>query len=112
MVELVVDAQRGQPGLLGGGCVTCTELDIAEMVQRVGLVETVGELPVEADGPLVARDRLLVVAELMVDVAEAVPGSGLPVALAQLLDRVQRLLAVGDGVLVVAEQGAAVADVV
>jgi hypothetical protein len=70
MVDLVVDAQRGRPGLLGGGRVTRTELDITEMVQRVGLVEAVGELAVEADGLLVARDRLLVVAELMVDVAE------------------------------------------
>lgn len=82
------------------------------MIERVGLVEAVREFAVEVDGALIARDGSLVLAELVVDVAEAVPGGRLPVALAQLPDRVQRLLAGRDGLLVIAEQGLAEADAV
>ncbi len=112
MVELAEDAQGTGPGPAGGRGVTRAELGVAEVIERVGLVEAVREFGVEAGGPLVARDGSLVLAELVMDVAEAVPGGGLPVALARLPDGVQRLLAGRDGLLVIAEQGLAEADAV
>jgi hypothetical protein len=112
MVELVEDEQGTGPGPAGGVGVPRAELDVAEVIERVGFVEAVREFGVEADGALVARDGSLVLAELVMDVAEAVPGGGLPAGLAQFPDGVQRLLAGRDGLLVVAEQGLAEADAV
>jgi len=112
MVELVEDEQGICPGPFGTLGVTRAELDVAEVIERVGFVEAVREFPVEADGSLVAGDRSLVLAELVMDVAEAVPGGGLPVALAHRPDGVKRLLAGRDGLLVIAEQGLTEADVV
>lgn len=80
------------------------------MIQRVGFVEAVREFPVEVDSALVAGDGSLVLAKLVMDAAEAVPGGGLPVALARRPDGVQRLLAVRNGLLVIAEQGVTEAD--
>src|SRR3954469_736910 len=110
MVELIKDAQGVCPGPFGAFGVTCAELNVAEMIERVGFIEAVGEFPVEADGLLVARDGSLVLAELVMDVAEAVPGGGLPVVIARLPGGVQRLLAGRDGLLVVTEQGMTEAD--
>ena len=112
MVDRVEDAQGLGPGPAGGTAVARAAVHAAEVVERVCLVVPVGELPAEAEGPLVAGDRLLVVAELVVDVAEAVPGGGLPVALSGCLAAGQGPLAVGDGQLIVTAQRVAVASVV
>ena len=112
MVDLVEDEQGVCPGPPSDLGVTRAELDVAEVIERVRFVEAVRQCPVEVDGALVAGDGSLVLAELVLDVAEAVPGSGLPVTLAHRADGVQRLLAVRDGLLVIAEQGVTEADVV
>jgi hypothetical protein len=112
VVELVEDAQGMGPGPAGGRGVTGAELNVAEVIERVGLVEAVREFPVEVDGSLVAPDGSLVLAELVMDVAETVPGGGLPVAVARLPDSVQCLLTARDGLLVIAEQGMTETDAV
>ncbi|BCB89667.1 hypothetical protein Psuf_069800 [Phytohabitans suffuscus] len=60
----------------------------------------------------VAGGGLLVLGEVVVGVAEAVPGAGFPAAVAELLLPGEGLPAVGDGLLVVAELGVVPADVV
>ena len=96
MVDFADDAQGGCPGAARGLDVACAVLGIAQVVERIGFVETIREFPVEGNGPLVARDGSFMVAELIMNVPKAVAGSGLPVALAQLPDRGQRLLTVGE----------------
>jgi hypothetical protein len=85
---------------------------VAEVVERIGFVIPVAEFPAEIEGSLIAGDGLLVAAELVMDVAKAVPGALFPVAFPKVLDRGQSLLAVGEGFLVVAEFGVTVADVI
>src|SRR5262249_39265902 len=55
--------------------------------------------------PLVAVDRLAMVAEVAVRVAEAVPGPGLALAVVQLLGHQEGVVAVAHGQLVPADQG-------
>jgi hypothetical protein len=112
VADLVEDAQRLRPGPAGRLGVACAVLDVAETGEAVSFVEPVGEVPVEADRLLVAPDGPLLMTEVMVNEAEAVPGGRLPAALAQRTDGRQALLALGDGLLVVAEPGLAEADVV
>ena len=80
MADLVKDAQRKRPGPAGGVGVARAVMDVAEVIERVSLVVAVGEFLADIKGPLIAADGLLVVAELVADVAEAVPGGGLPAA--------------------------------
>jgi hypothetical protein len=103
MVDLVEDEQGMCPGPFGGLGVTGAELNVAEVIERVRLVEAVRQFLVEVNRSLVARDGSFVLAELVMDVAEAVPGGGLPIAVARLPDSVQRLLTARDGLLVIAE---------
>ena len=112
MADLVEDMQRAGPGQVGGLVVARAVLDVAEAVERVGLVEPISQFPPEIDGPLITRDGLLVVAEPVMDEAQAVPGGGFPVALSHLADNGQGPLTVGEGLLVLAEPGVAVTEVV
>ena len=112
MADLLEDAQGTGPGPAGRLVVTRAALDVAQAVERVGLVETISQFPPQIDGPLVTRDGSLAVAEPVMDEAQAVPGSGFPVALSHLADGGQGPLTVGEGLLVLAEPGVAVADVV
>src|SRR5712691_5082171 len=84
MVDLAEDAQGFAPRPAGGPGVAGAVVDIAEAAERVGLVEPVGEVTGQRDGPFVARDRLPVVAPLMMGIAEAVPHGPLPVPFSQL----------------------------
>jgi hypothetical protein len=95
--QLIQRAQRLGPGPAGRAQVAHALVDVAEPVERARLVVPVGELAAQVQGPLVAGDGAMVVAELVVDVAEAVPGGGLPVALPGGPAAGQRLPAVGDG---------------
>lgn len=81
MVDVVENAFRTGPGRARGPRVCRAVLHVAQMIERVGLIEGVCQFPVQVGGLLVAGDGLLVAAELMVNVAETVPGRGLPVAL-------------------------------
>ena len=95
MVDLVEDAKGICPCPAGGLDVACAVLGAAEVIERIGFVETIGEFPVEVDGPLVARVGSIVTPQPTMNVAEAIPGSGLPVALSQLPDGGQCLLTIG-----------------
>ncbi len=113
MIDLTEYAQGLFPGLPGSALLARAVLDIAEMIERDGLVVPVGAFPAQVNSPLIAGDGLGVVAEVLMDVAEAVPGGDVvPAAFAERPDPGQGLLAVGEGLGVVAEQRMAVADVV
>jgi hypothetical protein len=86
-------------------------VDVAEAAERIGLIEPVGELPGQGDGPLVARDGLPVVTALVMGVAEAVPDGPLPVPFAQVPHLGEGAFAVADGLVVVAEHGVRETDV-
>ena len=66
------------------------------MGQDVGFAVTVADLAEEGQRTLVARDRLLMVAEVVVGMAEAVPGGGLVWRMADLPAQAQRAAAEGD----------------
>ncbi len=51
---------------------------IADVSEGVGFIAAVTDLPVQAQGALVASGGLVVLAEVMVGVAKAVPCAGLP----------------------------------
>lgn len=102
MADLVEDAQRTGPGPVGCLVVAGAVLDVAQTVERVGLVETISQFPPEIDRPLITRNGLLVVAEPVMDETQAVPGGGFPVGLPHLADDGQG--AVGEGLLVSASQ--------
>ena len=53
--------------------------------EGVGFAVPVADVPAQVDGALLAGGRLLVLAEVVVGVAEAVPGGGLALAVADLL---------------------------
>src|SRR6185312_4325011 len=101
VVDLLEDPHRPGPGLAGRGKIARAAVDVAEAVERVGLVETVGELPGEADGPLEACDGLPEVTAMVVGVAETVPGGTLPAPFPYRLHHGQGPFATGDGLLIV-----------
>lgn len=57
-------------------------MSVANVIESVGFVVLVSEFAAEVEGPLITRNGLLIVTELMVDIAEAVPGGGFPAAFA------------------------------
>src|SRR5439155_12557622 len=105
-------AQRLRPRPAGRARVARAVVDVAEAVERARLVVPVGELAAQVQGPFVAGNGAVVVAQLVMDVAEAVPGGGFPVAFPGGPAAGQRLPAVGDGLPVVPEPRVAEADVV
>src|SRR5215469_13216654 len=115
MVDFQEDAQGIGPRLAGGGNVARVVVCVAEGAERIGLVEPVTEYPGEFQRTLITLDGLPEVAKSLVDVAEAMPGSGLPgesAGFAEFPDLAQRAFAVGDGLLIVAEHGVGVTNVV
>jgi hypothetical protein len=75
--------------------------------ERLGLVIAVAQRSVQAQGPLVAGERLAVTAQVMAGEPDAVPGSGLAAAVAGLLENGQGLAGAGQGLLVASELGKA-----
>src|SRR5580698_5271472 len=82
------------------------------MSQDVRFVEPVAQFPEYRDAPVEARQGSVVVAKLSVDIAEAVPGTGLALPLAEFLVQRYRLLATGQSLLVLPEPGMTPAHVV
>src|SRR5579871_1492755 len=111
VVDLAEDPQRLPPRRVGSPGVARAVVHVAEAAERVGLVEPVGEIAGQRDGPLVARDGFVVVTALMMGVAEAVPDGPLPAPVAQLPHRGQGAFAIADGLVVVAEHGVRETDV-
>src|SRR3712207_7663564 len=58
---------------------------VAEVDECACLAVAVTRFPVQLDGVPVAHGRLVLVTEMVVDVAEAVPGAGLPDPVVELL---------------------------
>ena len=56
MVDLVEDAQGPGPDGASRGGVARAAVGLAEVIERVGLVEPVPQLPVQVNGPRIARD--------------------------------------------------------
>jgi hypothetical protein len=102
VVEVDQDGQCKLPGVAGGVEVAGDVVGLAEVGEKGGLVVAV-VLPGQVDGVLVAGDGLVVLAEVVVGVADAVPGNGLPVAVAEFLVQGEGLLAGGEGLPVIAE---------
>ena len=97
VVELLEDGQRLPPrrargvGALGG------VVAVAQPHQHLGDNHPVRQLVPEIQRPLVGHRRRFKITQLMLDVADAVPGEGLPIAVAEFGDRGQRELTVGQG---------------
>src|SRR5262249_61015605 len=111
MLDLVEDRHRLPPRPAGGPDVTGAVVDVAEAGEGIGLVEPVGEVTGERDGPLVAHDGLVVVAPLVMGAAEAVPDGALPVPFPHLPHGGQGAFVVADGLFVVAKHGVRKTDV-
>src|SRR3954447_2999033 len=99
------DLQGALPGGAAGVPVAGRVLAIAQVDERLSLAGQVAELADQRDRPVVAGDGALVLAQVVVDVAEAVPGPGLRVQVAEPGGQRDRLLAVPQRLPVVAEQG-------
>ena len=74
MAEFVEYVDRLFPDFTGGIVVADGVEGIAEAAEGVGFAVPVADVPAQVDGALVAGGRLLVLAEVVVGVAEAVPG--------------------------------------
>lgn len=80
MIYFIEDTQSMRPGAAGSVQVPRAAISVANVVECIGFVVLVGEFAAKVKGPLIACNGLLIVTELMVDVAETVPGGGFPAA--------------------------------
>ncbi len=85
MAEPVKDGEGLAQDAVGGAPAGGQQKGVAEMVQDFGFQVAVADGPGEFQRGLVAGDGLLVVAQMMVGVADAVPGAGLAVTVAGFL---------------------------
>ena len=110
MAEVVQDGQRFLPG--GAGLIRLTggEAGVADVAERLGLGPPVADLPVQAEGPLVAGGRFGVVAEVVVGEPEAVPDVGLQPGVAKFGEQLERLPAGDERMAVIAELDVEPAD--
>jgi hypothetical protein len=84
MAQVVEDLQSLLPGLHGGLELAVGLPGVTEVAQSNGFVEAVGKFAVQAECPLVAGGGLSEVAEVVLGVAQAVPGSCLALAVPDL----------------------------
>lgn len=110
--ELVDDGQGPGPRGLGGDGVVSGVLGHAEVDESGGFAVAVPAAVEQVDSPLVGVDGLLVLTELVVDVAEAVLDVGLAVEIADLQSEGESPPAVHESLAVVADLRAAPAEVV
>ena len=110
MAEVVQDGERFLPG--GAGLIRLTggEAGVADVAERLGLGPPVADLPVQAEGPLVAGGRFGVVAEVVVGEPEAVPDVGLQPGVAKFGEQLERLPAGDERMAVIAELDVEPAD--
>jgi hypothetical protein len=76
-VKMIEDDNCLLPDGTGGSCVADGVVGVAEVGEGLGQAVAVAEVVIQLDGVLKAGDGLGVVAEVVVDVAEAVPGASL-----------------------------------
>jgi hypothetical protein len=99
----VEDHQRLLPRIAGGVDIPGGEVSVSHVDQDHGLGVAVAAVPEEVDSVPAADDGRVVVAELVVGIAKAVPGVGLPLRVVEILEQGERLSAGGQGTPVVAE---------
>jgi hypothetical protein len=92
--------------------VPCGVVDFAEMGEHLGFLVTVAEVPEDMQGAMMAVGGIGEVAELVLDVAEAVPGVRLAEPVGQLEAQRKSLPAEGLGLLVGTQPAMAPADIV
>ena len=80
------------------------------MGEDLGFLVPVSEVAEQVQGVPLAGDGLIVMAEVMVGVAQAVPGGGLALPVAEFAQQDEGVLAVEERPRVVAEQGMVPAD--
>jgi hypothetical protein len=73
VIELLKDRQRPRPSLAGTVDLAGAEQDVAEGVKQAGFAEPVTDLTAVINHPPIVGDRLLVIAQLVMDVTEGVP---------------------------------------
>lgn len=110
MVDLFENGQSLLPGVTRCVKVAAGAVGVSEVGQVFGFIAASSEPTVEAKRLFIAGDGLIVMSSLMVNVAEAVPGMGLPDDVVEFLKQPQGLLAVGKSLLVIAEHRVAPAD--
>src|SRR2546421_2668264 len=105
MAEFLEGVQSLLPGRSRGVEVARVVVGVAEIDQSPGLPVPVAEPAPQLEGALVAGDRLVVMTELVVCVAQAVPAVDQLRLVLELPVHVEGLLAVGECLLMVAEPG-------
>ena len=90
VVQLVEDGQGPLPALAGGLVVAGGLLRLAEVAQQVGLVVPGAEVTEDVQRLPVVRDRLVMLAEVMVGETDAVQRLGLAVAMADVAENAKR----------------------
>ena len=108
-VVAAVEYGQGLPPRVAGRLrVTDGALAVAQVREHDRLGVVVGELPEQAEGALVARDGLPVLAEVVMGVPDAVQGASLAGTRADFAMQVESLLTVGEGLVMLKVPGLAV----
>lgn len=103
MVEFVEDVERSLPDVAGRLDVANRMIGVAERGEAPGQEEGAARRLSQAHDPLVARDGIVVPAEMPVGVAQGVQCGRFDVRAVERAGEIQRLSTVGDGLVVVAE---------
>src|SRR5262245_20668474 len=112
MPQVFEDGQRLLPGLPGLGQLAGVVAGIGNVGERFCFLPAVAELAGDAEGALVAGGGFAEVAQVVLGIALAVPGSSLQAAVTDLCVESECLAAQRAGLLVVAEEAMGIADVV
>src|ERR1051326_1861318 len=109
-MQVIEDAHCLLPGLPCSLYVAGGAAGVTQVGEDLGFVETVTEFPEQTQCALVTVGGVAMVADLVLDVAEAVPDVCLAAAVPQLMVQGQGLPAERAGLLGLAEQRVAIAD--
>ena len=112
MLDVLEDGQRLLPCLAGLGQFASVMTSISNVDESVRFMPAVAEFTGDAEGALVAGGGFAEVAEMVLGVAQAVPGSCLEAAVADFCVEGECLLAQRAGLLIVAEEAMGIANVV
>jgi len=83
MIEIGQDVQGLLPGIASLSWLSGDAVGVAETAEGTGQGKAIADDLKQAEGSLVAGDRLGGAAQIMMGVAEAVPGVGLTVVIAE-----------------------------
>ena len=88
VMKVIEDGQRLPPGVTGAASIARGLARIAEVVKNDRLVEAVAEITRQLQRMLVAGSCLVIVSQVVLHIAKAVPGRGLAVPVTEVAARV------------------------